>query len=153
MNYCSLFFTELAPRPIQFIICNICLCLRVCAIAWDQEPCGLENYIARIAKLINSFNWLDFFLAFWVNTCFGCYYLHTLRDSLNSHMWDFKKNLWSYLLSSHMCNFMYLSCILNLRENIAVIEIRRKFVITLLSFNFPSSQPIISLPFLESSTT
>ena len=43
MIYCSLFFTESAPQPIKSIICNICLCLRVCAIAWDQEPCGLEN--------------------------------------------------------------------------------------------------------------
>ena len=34
-------FNALAPRPIQSIGHDICVC--VCAIGWDPEPCGLES--------------------------------------------------------------------------------------------------------------
>ena len=41
IRVCQLIFTDSAPRLIQSIGLNVCLC--VCPLLWDPEPCGLET--------------------------------------------------------------------------------------------------------------
>ena len=75
IRVCQLIFTDSAPRLIQSIGLNVCLC--VCPLLWDPETCGLETSGQSICRLNWKFmfywdfhfEFYIFFTLFWIIIC------------------------------------------------------------------------------------